>query len=208
MALANIYSDPNYHNQNHCGILQALARKGVYLAEPNNTQLTETILIQNSPLKMVRREIFFSKKKRVSKNRIRSVAVFSVRSYGCDRGPDGVVREGSGDGRSSGVGDPAFRSPGGGGGAGGPREGPPPVDQSRVARAHRQDPGGGGRRRQDAAPRAARCQGFPIVVRRRGPGSGRRLLLPRRAQLDGHQGVEETLGRRRAAQLVAGPRLL
>ncbi|XP_048260471.1 patronin isoform X12 [Bombus affinis] len=52
LALANIYSDPNYHNQNHCGILQALARKGVYLAEPNNTQLTETILIQNSPLKM------------------------------------------------------------------------------------------------------------------------------------------------------------
>ncbi|XP_026670652.1 patronin isoform X4 [Ceratina calcarata] len=51
-ALANIYSDPNYHNQNHSGILQALARKGVYLAEPNNTQLTETILIQNSPLKM------------------------------------------------------------------------------------------------------------------------------------------------------------
>ncbi|CAL7945726.1 unnamed protein product [Xylocopa violacea] len=52
LALANIYSDPNYHNQNHYGILQALARKGVYLAEPNNTQLTETILIQNSPLKM------------------------------------------------------------------------------------------------------------------------------------------------------------
>lgn len=62
MALANIYSDPNYHNQNHCGILQALARKGVYLAEPNNTQLTETILIQNSPLKMVRREGLFKKK--------------------------------------------------------------------------------------------------------------------------------------------------
>lgn len=54
LALANIYSDPNYHNQNHCGILQALARKGVYVAEQNNTQLTETILIQNSPLKMVR----------------------------------------------------------------------------------------------------------------------------------------------------------
>ncbi|XP_011152201.1 patronin isoform X1 [Harpegnathos saltator] len=52
LALANIYSDPNYHNQNHCGILQALARKGVYVAEQNNTQLTETILIQNSPLKM------------------------------------------------------------------------------------------------------------------------------------------------------------
>ncbi|KAG5346370.1 PTRO protein, partial [Acromyrmex charruanus] len=52
LALANIYSDPNYHNQNHYGILQALARKGVYVAEQNNTQLTETILIQNSPLKM------------------------------------------------------------------------------------------------------------------------------------------------------------
>ncbi|XP_020292949.1 patronin isoform X6 [Pseudomyrmex gracilis] len=52
LALANIYSDPNYHNQNHYGILQALARKGVYVAEQNNTQLTETVLIQNSPLKM------------------------------------------------------------------------------------------------------------------------------------------------------------
>ncbi|XP_011256822.1 patronin isoform X3 [Camponotus floridanus] len=52
LALANIYSDPNYHNQNHYGILQALARKGVYVTEQNNTQLTETILIQNSPLKM------------------------------------------------------------------------------------------------------------------------------------------------------------
>ncbi|XP_012272704.1 patronin isoform X2 [Orussus abietinus] len=52
LALANIYSDPNYHNQNHWGILQALARKGVFVSEPNNTQLTETILIQNSPLKM------------------------------------------------------------------------------------------------------------------------------------------------------------
>ncbi|XP_012262827.2 patronin isoform X9 [Athalia rosae] len=52
LALANIYSDPNYHNQNHLGILQALARKGVFVSEHNNTQLTETILIQNSPLKM------------------------------------------------------------------------------------------------------------------------------------------------------------
>lgn len=52
LALANIYSDPNYHNQNHGGILQALGRKGVYVAEPNNSSLTETILIQNSPLKM------------------------------------------------------------------------------------------------------------------------------------------------------------
>ncbi|XP_051154754.1 patronin isoform X4 [Leptopilina boulardi] len=52
MALASIYSDPNYNNQNHSGILQALARKGVFVSEPNNSQITETILIQNSPLKM------------------------------------------------------------------------------------------------------------------------------------------------------------
>ncbi|KAJ8672893.1 hypothetical protein QAD02_004154, partial [Eretmocerus hayati] len=52
LALANIYSDPNYHNQNHTGILQALARKSVFVTEPNSTPLTETTLIQNSPLKM------------------------------------------------------------------------------------------------------------------------------------------------------------
>lgn len=68
----------------------------------------------------------------------------SVCAYGCDRGPDGLVREGSGDRGSSGLRDPPFRSPGGSGGPRGPREGPPPLDQSRVARAHRQDPGGGG----------------------------------------------------------------
>ncbi|XP_011501170.1 PREDICTED: patronin-like [Ceratosolen solmsi marchali] len=53
LALANIYSDPNYHNQNHTGILQALARKGVFVTESNSTPLTETILIQNSPVKMM-----------------------------------------------------------------------------------------------------------------------------------------------------------
>lgn len=50
LALANIYLDPNFHNLNHTGIIQALARKGVMLSDP---QLTETILLQTSPLKLV-----------------------------------------------------------------------------------------------------------------------------------------------------------
>ncbi|XP_023703294.1 patronin isoform X3 [Cryptotermes secundus] len=52
LGLANIYSDPNYHNLNHCGIIQALARKGVSVAEPPDAQLTETVLIQTTPIKM------------------------------------------------------------------------------------------------------------------------------------------------------------
>lgn len=52
LALGNIYSDPNYHNLNHGSILQTLARKGV-LNEASEQQLTETVLIQTNPLKMV-----------------------------------------------------------------------------------------------------------------------------------------------------------
>ncbi|XP_071052762.1 patronin isoform X4 [Onthophagus taurus] len=52
MALGNIYSDPNYHNLNHWSILQTLARKGVYVSEPNNSALTETTLIQTNPLRL------------------------------------------------------------------------------------------------------------------------------------------------------------
>ncbi|XP_069685522.1 patronin isoform X3 [Periplaneta americana] len=52
LGLANIYSDPNYHNLNHWGIIQALARKGVFVAEPPDAQLTETVLIQTTPIKM------------------------------------------------------------------------------------------------------------------------------------------------------------
>ena len=51
--LANIYADPNYHNLSHWGIIQALARKGVYVAEPSDVALTETVLIQTGPIKMV-----------------------------------------------------------------------------------------------------------------------------------------------------------
>ncbi|XP_059087795.1 patronin-like isoform X3 [Tigriopus californicus] len=52
MALSILYSDPNYHNLNHWGIIQALARKGIYVAEPADCALTETVLIQTNPLKM------------------------------------------------------------------------------------------------------------------------------------------------------------
>ncbi|XP_063596394.1 uncharacterized protein LOC134773202 isoform X2 [Penaeus indicus] len=51
-ALANIYGDPNFHNLSHWNIIQALARKGVYVAEPTDVALTETVLIQVSPIKM------------------------------------------------------------------------------------------------------------------------------------------------------------
>ncbi|XP_066144047.1 patronin-like isoform X5 [Euwallacea fornicatus] len=52
-ALANIYSDPNYHNLNHMLILQTLARKNAFAQEPSDgSQLTETTLIQTNPLRM------------------------------------------------------------------------------------------------------------------------------------------------------------
>ncbi|KAK3888904.1 hypothetical protein Pcinc_007065 [Petrolisthes cinctipes] len=51
-ALANIYGDPNFHNLSHWNIIQALARKGVYVAEPTDVALTETVLIQVTPIKM------------------------------------------------------------------------------------------------------------------------------------------------------------
>lgn len=53
LALANMYSDPNYHSLNHWNILQTLARKGVHVPEPPDCALTETVLIQNNPLRMV-----------------------------------------------------------------------------------------------------------------------------------------------------------
>ena len=53
MALSHLYQDPNYNNLNHWGIIQALARKGVSVAEPSDCALTESMLIQVAPLKMV-----------------------------------------------------------------------------------------------------------------------------------------------------------
>ncbi|XP_046460067.1 patronin-like isoform X36 [Daphnia pulex] len=52
LALAHIYADPNYSQLNHWGVIQALARKGVYVAEPSDVALTETTLIHTSPLRM------------------------------------------------------------------------------------------------------------------------------------------------------------
>lgn len=54
MALSHLYQDPNFHNLNHWGIIQALARKGIFVAEPADCALTETVLIQTNPLKMVK----------------------------------------------------------------------------------------------------------------------------------------------------------
>ncbi|CAH2067496.1 unnamed protein product, partial [Iphiclides podalirius] len=52
LALANMYSDPNYHSLNHWNILNTLARKGVPVPDPADCALTETVLIQTNPLKM------------------------------------------------------------------------------------------------------------------------------------------------------------
>lgn len=53
MTLSNLYSDPNYNNRNHFSILQTLSRKGVHVHEAGEIQLTETVLIQTNPLRLV-----------------------------------------------------------------------------------------------------------------------------------------------------------
>lgn len=57
--LTNLYSDPNYQSLNHWSILQTLNRKGVPVAETSDTSLTETVLIQTNPLRIVRYPHFF-----------------------------------------------------------------------------------------------------------------------------------------------------
>ncbi|CAG7719003.1 unnamed protein product [Allacma fusca] len=52
LALCNLYADPNYSQLSPWGIVQALARKGVYVQAPSDIQLTETVLIQNTPLRI------------------------------------------------------------------------------------------------------------------------------------------------------------
>ncbi|KAF4530993.1 hypothetical protein B566_EDAN009737, partial [Ephemera danica] len=53
LALGNIYADPNFHNLNHSGVVQALIRKGVNPDPPGtDCPLTETTLIQTSPLRL------------------------------------------------------------------------------------------------------------------------------------------------------------
>lgn len=53
LALSNIYADPNYNNLSHTGIIGVLMRKGIYVQEPQDTALTESILIRTNPIKMV-----------------------------------------------------------------------------------------------------------------------------------------------------------
>lgn len=55
--LSNLYSDPNYQSLNHWSILQTLTRKGVPLGETAEP-LTETVLIQTNPLRIVRVSYF------------------------------------------------------------------------------------------------------------------------------------------------------
>lgn len=59
--LSNLYSDPNYQSLNHWSILQTLARKGVPVNESKDMPLTETVLIQTNPLRIVSKlNIFLS----------------------------------------------------------------------------------------------------------------------------------------------------
>ena len=53
LVLANIYMDHNYNTLSHNGIMQVLMRKGIYVTEPHDTSLTESVLLQNAPIKMV-----------------------------------------------------------------------------------------------------------------------------------------------------------
>lgn len=57
--LANIYSDPNYQSLNHWSILQTLSRKGVPILEERagEAPLTETVLIQTNPIRIVSQAI-------------------------------------------------------------------------------------------------------------------------------------------------------
>jgi calmodulin-regulated spectrin-associated protein len=59
--LANIYSDPNYQSLNHWSILQTLCRKGVPILDERagEAQLTETVLIQTNPIRIVSQPSLF-----------------------------------------------------------------------------------------------------------------------------------------------------
>ncbi|KAG8195834.1 hypothetical protein JTE90_008529 [Oedothorax gibbosus] len=52
LALVNIYSDPNYHNLDHQGVIQVLTRKGISLVETREAALNETTLVQTAPIRM------------------------------------------------------------------------------------------------------------------------------------------------------------
>lgn len=58
--LSNLYSDPNYQSLNHWSILQTLTRKGVPITENPDMPLTETVLIQTNPLRIVSLNLYFT----------------------------------------------------------------------------------------------------------------------------------------------------
>lgn len=57
--LSNIYSDPNYQSLNHWSIMQTLSRKGVPIHEASEQPLTETVLIQTNPIRIVSEILIF-----------------------------------------------------------------------------------------------------------------------------------------------------
>lgn len=52
-ALANIYQDPNYNTLSHSQVMHVLMRKGIYIQDPQDSSLTESVLLQTAPIKMV-----------------------------------------------------------------------------------------------------------------------------------------------------------
>lgn len=53
LSLSNIYADPNYSSLSHHEIMQLLTRKGIYVTEPHDNDLTETVLCQTAPIRIV-----------------------------------------------------------------------------------------------------------------------------------------------------------
>lgn len=53
LALSHIYQDHQYSNLSHQQIMTHLMRRGIYIQDPQDTSLTESVLIQTAPIKMV-----------------------------------------------------------------------------------------------------------------------------------------------------------
>lgn len=90
--LSNLYSDPNYQSLNHWSIIQTLARKGVPVTESSDMPITETVLIQTNPLRIVSKTMNYIFKRFfiIIKN-----VWFSERPHVCDRIADGSVCKGN-----------------------------------------------------------------------------------------------------------------
>jgi len=53
LALGNIYQDNHYNTMSHNEVIHLLMRKGIYIQDPRETAITESVLMQTSPIKMV-----------------------------------------------------------------------------------------------------------------------------------------------------------